>query len=351
MKTKVCIIGHFGADKAFRDGQTVKTRMLEQALRSYASEQLILNKVDTYYYRNHILIFLLQLFAGVFSCDRIILCVSKGGRRVFFPMMYMLTKIFGKKVYHSAIGGRLADEARENKEISRYIKAFHCNWVESIVLAEDLQVLGVDNAEYVPNFKFLPDITEEDLPETVNSPMRFCTFSRVTEEKGITDAVTAVIALNEKRTWPCALLDIYGPIEKGYEEKFTQLMGLAPDQVRYCGEAEPDKSVEILRQYDMLLFPTYWRGEGIPGSVIDSLCSGLPVIARRWRYCDEMLVHGTTGYCYAFDRPELLQEWMEYAIAHPEDIVTMRKNCLAAADKFRAKSVVPLMLQKLLEEE
>lgn len=349
MKTNVCIIGHFGADKPFRDGQTVKTRTLEQALRSYASDKLILHKVDTYDCRNNILKFFLQLTVGIFSCNRIVLCVSKGGRQVFFPLMYLLSKLFGKRVYHCGIGGRLADEVRANTKWKRYVKAFRYNWVESIALADELKSLDVINAEYLPNFKILPRIAEVDLPETVNQPMRFCTFSRVMEEKGITDAVNAVIAINENVSLPRVILDVYGPVDKAYEEQFNQLMEIAPDQIRYCGEAEPDKSVEILQQYDILLFPTFWKGEGIPGTIIDSLCAGLPVIARRWRYCDEMLEHGITGYCYDFDRPEQLLKWIECAVSHPEEIVKMRKNCLDAAEQYRPESVIPVMVQQLVE--
>lgn len=347
MKKNVCIIGHFGADKNFRDGQTVKTRILEQAFSIYASGAVRIYKVDTYYYRKNILIFILQLLLGILFCNRIILCVSKGGRKVFFPLTYCLERIFGKKVYHCAIGGRLAEEARENPKLKKYIKVFRYNWVESIVLADELKSLGVANAEYVPNFKILPDISEADLPMAANQPMRFCTFSRVLEEKGITDAVEAVISAN-KSGMHC-VLDIYGPVEKGYEAKFMALMKLAPELIHYCGEAEPDQSVQVLRKYDMLLFPTFWRGEGIPGSVIDSLCAGLPVIARKWRYCDEMLAHGITGFCYDFDQPQMLQEWIEYAVSNPQEVVAMRKNCLEASEKFRARSVVPRMVQQLLE--
>ena len=349
MKTNVCIIGHFGANKAFRDGQTVKTRILEQAFRSYASEKLNIFKVDTYYYKHYIFRFLYQLTAGICSCNRIVLCVSKGGRRIFFPLMYLLAKVFGKKIFHCAIGGRLAEEVRESDKWKRYVNSFQNNWVESIVLAEELKSLGVSHAEYMTNFKILPDITVEDLPAKANQPMAFCTFSRVAEEKGITDAVHAVIAVNEGALQPRVRLDIYGPIQKGYEATFQKLMELAPESIRYCGEVEPDQSVEILKQYDMMLFPTYWRGEGIPGSVIDALCAGLPIIARKWRYCDEMLSHGITGLCYDFDHPELLSDWIAFAVSNPEEIAAMRKNCLAAAEKFRARSVVPRMVEQLLE--
>ena len=123
MKTKVCIIGHFGADIAIRDGQTVKTRMLEQALRIYGTDELDIRKVDTYYLRHNFLKFLFQLMAGVFACQRIILCVSRGGRKVFFPMLYVLVQVFGKKTYHCAIGGRLADEVRNDETWRRYVNS------------------------------------------------------------------------------------------------------------------------------------------------------------------------------------------------------------------------------------
>ena len=80
------------------------------------------------------------------------------------------------------------------------------------------------------------------------------------------------------------------------------------------------------------------------------MCSGVPVIARQWKYCHEMLTHGYNGYYYDFDQPEKLVYWMEYAMEHPEEVYEMKKNCLLSADQYRTENVAPIILRKLAEQ-
>ena len=51
-------------------------------------------------------------------------------------------------------------------------------------------------------------------------PYRFCMFSRVMPEKGVEDAMRAIRHVNEKNGKTVAVLDIYGPIENQYDERF-----------------------------------------------------------------------------------------------------------------------------------
>ena len=344
----VCLIGHFGGNETFYDGQTVKTRMLEDALHRYGP-QLTIYKADTYDYRRNKRKFLRDLAVGVFSSNRILLCVSKRGRRVFFPILYILAKLFRKKVFHSAIGGRLADEARDNKKIKKYLSSFRKNWVESNWLEQNLREQGIENAEYLPNFKFLPMLTPEELPEQIHKPMRCVIFSRGSAEKGVSEAIDAVTRINRESGETAIQLDIFGPVQGDYAAELEQSVAESRQAVCYCGIVSPDESVSVIRDYDVLLFPTRYRREGIPGTIIDALASGVPVIARRWRYCDEMLTHGETGYCYDFDQPQQLRYWLEYALSHGEELLAMKGNCLTAAQRYYPHVVAPVMVQQLLE--
>ena len=58
--------------------------------------------------------------------------------------------------------------------------------MESHELTEKLQALGVHNALYVPNFKRLDILREKEFVDAYFAPYRFCIFSRVMEEKGVT---------------------------------------------------------------------------------------------------------------------------------------------------------------------
>jgi len=340
----ICIIGHFGGDGTWNDGQTVKTRTIYDALQKYGVPAV--SRVDTYYVRKNPVRFCFQLAASLFRDKKYIVLLSTNGRKVLFPVLFVMSRFLRKEVYHYAIGGRLAREAGENKNWKRYISAFKGNWMESTLLTNQLQAMGIKNAVYVPNFKRLQILTEEELPASFERPFRLCTFSRVMPEKGIEDAIRAVQSLNGKAGEWLVTLDIYGPVPEAYKGLLQELLGQSAD-CRYCGVVEAGKSVEALKAYYLLLFPTNRRHEGMPGTIIDALSAGLPVVARRWRYCDEMLTHGETGYIYDFDQPEKLEELIEYAVTHERETAAMRPLCLRKAVQYSEERVMEQILSEM----
>mgnify|MGYP002239410386 CR=1 FL=1 len=48
-----------------------------------------------------------------------------------------------------------------------------------------------------------------------------------------------------------------------------------------------------LCRYDIMLFPTYWYGEGFPGIVMDAYIAGLPLIASDWNINTEVITEKT----------------------------------------------------------
>lgn len=340
---KIAIIGHFGGKKQFSDGQTVKTRTLYHAL---ADEGLSICPIDTYDFKCNLLRFIWQFCKSMVSCKKYIVLLSENGRRKLFPVLYILIKLFRKQVYHDAIGGRLADEVQNKSHFKRYVSAFSGNWVESHLLEKRLQEQGVKNALYLPNFKQITPLTQNQLPPAANKPMRFCTFSRVMREKGVGDAINALAQLNKGKN-TTAVLDIYGPIDPAFAAEFERLLATHQSFCNYKGIVPADESVNVLKNYDMLLFPTYWKGEGMPGTIIDAFCAGVPILARWWTYCDEMIAHQKTGWVYDFDKPEKLGTWLAYAVAHPQEIYAMKKDCLTAGKAYTAKTVVPDILELL----
>jgi glycosyltransferase involved in cell wall biosynthesis len=268
--------------------------------------------------------------------------------KMYFPLLYWSHKILRTQVFHYVIGGTLASEVQAHPKWKKYISAFEGNWVESRLVVEKLRAQGVNNACYVPNFKQLSPLREEEL-SPVHTPMRFCTFSRVMKEKGISDAINALATVNREET--VATLTVYGPVAKEYEEEFGALCKRYASFCTYGGVIDAEKSVSVLKNYDLLLFPTYWYGEGMPGTMIDAFCAGLPIVARWWPYCDEMITHLQTGFVYPFDRPEQLEQWVRYALSHPQEVYAMKKACLAAGASYTQACVLPQILALLQEKK
>ncbi len=341
------IIGHFGSKESFYDGQTVKTITLYNSLVGRCPQNVQIYKVDTYYVKNNPIKFCFQFISCIIKNQKIIVLLSKNGRKVLFPILYILSKTFKKKIYHDCIGGQLANEVEKIAYWRKYVSSFQINWVESRGIVNKLLSLGISNVVYLPNYKNLKVLEENKLNRHYEKPYRFVTFSRVMPEKGIEDAINAIVYINSKAGKTVVKLDIYGIIEKGYEERFSECLERAGTNCTYCGVTPADNSVDVLKKYYLLLFPTYWKGEGMPGTVIDSYCAGIPVIARYWSFCDEIIDHGITGYIYDFDKPEKLVDWIEYAIQNPNEIIGMKKNCLHKACEYTEEHAINQIIEQM----
>ena len=343
-KLRIGIIGHFGGPKKFNDGQTIKTLTIYRALKEAGFEQT--EAIDTYYIRKSPFRFIRVFVAGLLHDQKIIILLSYKGRRVLFPILYWLARYMKKEIYHYSIGGRLASEVKRKRHWKKYISAFKGNWVESHALEKELGELGVKNAVYIPNFKRLNSLAEQNLQYAHTEPYKFCLFSRVMAEKGVEDAITAICDVNRSAGRQIAVLDIYGMIEPAYSERLREILQNTND-CNYCGVVPAEESVETLKGYFALLFPTHWRHEGIPGTIIDALSAGIPVIARKWQYCDEMIEDGYTGLVYDFDKPKLLKEKILTAIENSSQMFEMKKHCLQKAKEYSENRVIKQILKEM----
>lgn len=350
-KKKIAIIGHFADGKDFFDGQTVKTKALHQSLQD--TEKYSIYKVDTYDKKRNPVKLLWRTFICLFTRRDVFVLLSGGGMRVYFPLLYAASKLLKTRVYHDVIGGNLDVKIIENPKFRKYLNSFVVNWVETQGIKEKVEKLGVGNAEVLPNFKRLEAVppTSEHSYVLTDGSYKFCTFSRVIAEKGITDAINAIVSINRTRGSIIAKLDIYGPIEENYQKEFDRLVEEHKGVVSYCGTVESNNSVQVLKDYFALLFPTRWDGEGFPGTVLDCYASAIPVIASDWNANKELIWHTKTGLIYPNEGFETLESSIEWAIDNKEKFDAMKKACREEYEKYTPEKIVDRINQKLLSKE
>ena len=348
MSITIGIIGRIAAESDLCDGQTVKTRVLVDELkRKYSDSKLLI--ADTYNYKKHIA----TLFCNIERClrksDVIFILLSRNGRRFIFPIVNLLNHLYRKPILHDVIGGAFENDLLTNRTLQKYASQFDINWIESKKAVERLQKAGFKNVAYLPNFKRLPHVTISEHRSDSDVSYKFCTFSRVRKEKGITAAAQAILDINRNAGCRKAILDIYGPFENGYEDELQGYIELSEGAVNYRGIVDYDESVLTLKNYDMLLFPTYFSGEGFPGTLIDAFSAGLPVIATDWHYNGEIITDHKTGFLYAVNEPQRLKEIMEYCMLNPDLINQMRQNCLMEVEQYGADTVMEIIAHKIAE--
>lgn len=119
---------------------------------------------------------------------------------------------------------------------------------------------------------------------------RFVYVGQLRPEKGLHEALAASDELP-----PDARLELYGPTVPGFDPRLVE----GHPRARYGGALGPEEVRDVLGRSDVLVFPSYHPGEGLPGVVVEALQVGLPVIAARWRALPELVEDGRNGLLVA----------------------------------------------------
>lgn len=340
------VIGRTAYDSDLCDGQTIKTRVLVDELKNrYPTAKVEI--ADTYDYKKYPVRMVCSIFKVIQKSQVVFILLSRNGMRVIFPLANFINRFFKRPILHDCIGGSLDELVKQYKGLKKQLLRFEINWVESNRMKEKLEALNICNVEYLPNFKRLTVLKPEDVLYDHGEPFRYCTFSRVDEAKGISHAAEAILAINKKAEHTVACLDVYGPIESGFRATLEGYVNGHKGVIKYKGIVPFDKSVEILKEYYMLLFPTTFYGEGFPGTLLDAFHAGLPVIATNWHMNSEIITHNQTGYLYDPREGSGLEQWIQYSIDNPSVIYDLRLNCLKEAKQYSPDVVMQVICDKI----
>jgi glycosyltransferase involved in cell wall biosynthesis len=221
----------------------------------------------------------------IYSTDVVVLNVSRNGAFYLAPFLKILTKLFGKKFVFRMFGGDLLDRYNEKNMFIRKIadKTFISNsdlmLLETKFLVEYYKKIN-KNVLWFPNTRTQNIVPK--IPRQFNK--KFVFISQVKKEKGIDVIIKAAAELDGIE------IDIYGPVvDVEYNDDY-----FSNSNVNYKGVLEPSKVTVILNQYDVLLLPTFFSGEGYPGIIIEAYSLGIPVISTKWKSIPE-IVNSTSG--------------------------------------------------------
>lgn len=343
MNNKICVIGNYGNPGNENNGQTIKTKTMVKALvEKYGKDAVII--ADTNRINNKTIEIARELFRAIVKGDLIVLVVCDYAIKLLALPVFFLAKIQRKKIVYVLIGGWLGHFVEKHPCSKWALKRYDYIFAETKVTGEDLKKQGFSNISFIDNCKYLSLQKQDNYISDTN--IKFCTLSRVVPEKGIEEAINAVVWANRDSVLSYSL-DIYGEISPEYKEQFDSLLDIHSKYVSYKGIVKFDDCPKVISTYDALLFPTRVMTEGIPGAIIDAMFAGTPVIATKWNACEEIIENGYNGFSYLGNEIQLCSIISRKDIK--EKLVGMRQNCLAVAERFTPEvALSPLF--KVFEE-
>lgn len=345
---KIIIVGVFGEGKTVSDGQINKVRDYYRYIKNRFGNEFV-KRVDIGSYKKKPLQTLLHFLNEVRWCDRIVLLFTGDGNgiKTIFPFIVRLSCFFNKKLFFSVVGGGLLNSIDSKKSLIRRLQKVDAVYVETKTMKEVLERNGLTNVHYAPVFSKRKGIDLKDISNVFQEPLRMCTYARVIKEKGISDAIDAVVDVNKRLGKLVCILDVYGNPVGDYANEFNSKIAEAGECIKCNPLLDDTNAIQELSKHYLLLFPTYYEGEGFPIALVESMKAGLPVVATDWHFNAEIIEDGRTGRIYKKDGTLSLSDIILELIMNKDTVSKMRIECVKESKKYNPDSILSDLYSRL----
>ena len=317
------------------DGETMKNQVLSNAFERLG---LIVYRIDVRNRWQRLFYLIKYLLCLIFIRDAKL--IFSASSFVTYPMLKIAKSLGwnGRSIYYWVIGGNYANYVEEGRIPPDLYLDLRQIIVEGKPMKMKLERLGYNNVMILPNFKDIDYIP--DKPLGVSSKIKFVFLSRVMPQKGVDYILDAAKKLTDEGCTNFSV-DIYGRIDPGYEKDFLWKIKQHRN-VFYKGflNLEHHSGYDTLASYDIMLFPTYWEGEGFPGIIIDAFIAGLPIIATDWNLNRSLIKNEENGLVIPVHDVPALASSMRNIIDGSVDIKRLSDNCKKSASLYDANMIV-----------
>jgi glycosyltransferase involved in cell wall biosynthesis len=211
----------------------------------------------------------------------------------------------------------LSAEQAEHRQAHRVVVASsftHRTLVENGVVPEKIVInpYGVDLNEFSPRPGPRPP-----------RPLRFLFVGLLGARKGVPLLLQAWQSLptTDAELW------LAGPLASSHARLVPQLRGL-----RLVGKVPHRELPELLRQCDVLVFPSYFEGFGLV--LLEALAAGLPIIATEATAAPDLINDSIEGLIVPTGDPEALREALLRLITSPDDLAAMSLAARRCAERY-----------------
>jgi glycosyltransferase involved in cell wall biosynthesis len=292
--------------------------------------------------------FLLQLLGG--RADVVYVPISQSTLPLLRDFLFLIpAQLQGAKLilhlHGSAFGDFFRSAGRSMQSLIRYIfgKAHRV-----IVLGENLReifggVVPRDRVQVVPNG--IVDFAGGHPRPPTDGIFRVLFLSTLMREKGFFDLLAVIPQL-------CA---IGRPIkfmfvgqwlrrsEKLEAEEFIQRHGIG-QHIEFLGTVEPPAKYALLARADVFVLPSH--NEGLPLSLLEAMCAGLPVIATPVGCIPEVITDGKNGFLIHRNSSQQLAEKLAALLADPD---LCRQMGAASREVFLSRYTFPHFRDRFLQ--
>lgn len=263
--------------------------------------------------------------------DIIVINISSKGVKTLLPFVLGLCKILKRRIGVRKFGGDDCLEAKNKlfRSYSSYLlKKCDMLWVETKYLVGKYKHLN-PNTFWLPNSRLR---NSEFISKQFKR--RFIFIGQIKREKGVLEILEAFKELGND--YVC---EMYGPI---FDESIRTLV---ENSTSYKGYLLPDMILDKLKEFDCILLPTYYEGEGYPGIIIEAYSVGLPCITTIWKSIPEIVDHEVSGILIEPGSGEQLIKAIR--LINNDNYPSLSRNAFNKFKEFDSSKVYPELINTI----
>jgi glycosyltransferase involved in cell wall biosynthesis len=293
-----------------------------------------------------------QFFRRIRQADQALIFSNDQFLISMVPLCLTVAKLAGKPCYIRMFGGSLDSYYGKRSRLQRWFMRWFMRRAAGLIVQTELlhqyftELLG-DKVHLVPGYRPVPESSDEggSSVDANQVELRLVFLGHVREEKGVFVLLDALRRLNESQpsTVRC---DIYGPVYPEISERFDAEMARTAN-ASYKGGLEPNDVIPTLKQYNALVFPSHFSGEGHPGVLIEAMMAGLAIVTTSFRSIPEIVQHRVNGLLVPPQNAEELADAVRQLADDRQLLAELAQNGCRLSRKHTAEDVVPRILQPM----
>lgn len=327
---KILVIGYFGYVTNQIDGQTIKTREIFKLFQNKCICEV--DYCDTQTLRSKPLSIFSFLWK-ILKADIIVYLPGQNNLTYLFKLIYSVAGRHTKFIY-PVVGGWLSEYIDGRPKLKARLKKIEFIGVETQSLKSKLiNKHGFTNVDILTNFRsyeYIPTITKKS---EFDVQFKLVFMARITRAKGV-DTIFDVAERLDVNGIHDVMISFYGNIDPEYEAEFYLKLKKLSKICSYGGLVQPYDVYATLNKYDLLLLPTFYEGEGFPGSIVDAYKAGIPVIVSRWKDLPEFVEDSKTGYIVEPNNPGQIYDIIFDLKDMHEKLYELKRNAFAKSMEF-----------------
>jgi len=275
----------------------------------------------------------------------IILSVSKNGRFIFIPICFILRK----KVILFPAGGYFDLEIKKLGRFGRniFLKTISCVDVvysQTETLKEGLIKMGLKKVVYFPNPRLNRGYIAKG--EDLSNTFKIVFLSKIKVEKGPLLLIESLENVRRENPQINIELCFYGVIENSFRKEFLDAIKINKLN-KYCGIANPDSVQEIISKYNLFVLPTFYKGEGAPGALIEAMMTGIPIITTDFLGVEELILNQVDGIVIRQSNIKELIFAINQVIRNTELREKITKNVKLKAQNYDIDRLMPALVEDI----